>query len=162
MTVNGMSPSKEEGCDEPGLQRYVCMLKKRDLKVTSPRVRILQVLEGRSDHPTAEEIHSEVSKKVPSLSKTTVYSTLELFRQEGLVTVLTITPNELRYEFSEMVHFHLLCDDCGRIYDVEMGTHHIDSMLPEEHKVKEVHGYFRGTCKHCLEADAEMKNEEDV
>ena len=162
MTVNGMGGAPGNGCeDEPGLERYVSMLKKRDLMVTSPRVRLLQFLEGRDDHPTAEMIHSAVSEKVPSLSKTTVYTTLELFRQEGLVSVLTITPSELRYEFGQEVHYHLLCDDCGRIYDIEVGRPYIGSLLHGEHKVKEVHGYFRGTCKHCLEADAEVDTEED-
>jgi Fe2+ or Zn2+ uptake regulation protein len=161
MTVNGMNASGKEDCEEPGLQRYVCMLKKRDLKVTSPRVRILQFLEGRTDHPTADTVHSQVSQNVPSLSKTTVYSTLELFRGEGLVTVLTIVPNELRYEFGRESHHHLLCDGCGRIYDIDVGCPHMETTVQGEHKVKEVHGYFRGTCKHCLEADAELDIEED-
>ncbi len=161
MTVNGIGGPVEEGCDEPGLQRYVCMLRRRALKVTSPRVRILQFLEGRDDHPTVDTIHSEVSSKVPSLSKTTVYTTLELFRQEGLVSVLTITPSELRYEFGQDLHHHLLCEGCGRIYDIEVGCPYLGSMLHGEHKVKEVHGYFRGTCKHCLAADADVDNEEE-
>jgi Fe2+ or Zn2+ uptake regulation protein len=162
MTVNGMGGAHEDGCDEqPGLERYACMLRKRDLKVTSPRVSILQFLEGRKDHPTADTVHSVVSEKVPSLSKTTVYNTLELFRQEGLVTVLTITPSQLHYEFGQEVHHHLLCDDCGTIYDIEVGCPYLGSVLDGEHKVKEVHGYFRGTCKHCLEAVAEVDNEEE-
>jgi Fe2+ or Zn2+ uptake regulation protein len=161
MTVNGASVMEEEDCEEPGLKRYVCLLKKRDLKVTSPRVRILQFLEGRDDHPNADTVHSEVSKKVPSLSKTTVYSTMDLFHGEGLVTVLTIVPNELRYEYGQVSHHHLLCDGCGRIYDVEEGDSHFGLTVQGGHKVKEVHGYFWGTCKHCLEADAEADIEED-
>ncbi|MCK5254281.1 MAG: transcriptional repressor [Thermoplasmata archaeon] len=162
MTVNGMGRPPEEGCDEQlGLERYACMLKRRDLKVTSPRVHILQFLEGRDDHPTVDTIHSTVSEKVPSLSKTTVYSTLDLFRQEGLVRILTITPSELRYEFGQEVHHHLLCDECGTIYDIDVGCHCRGTVLDGEHKVKEVHGYFRGTCKHCLEAVAEVDDEEE-
>lgn len=163
MTVNGMNGIPEDGCEEePGLERYACMLRKRDLKVTSPRVRLLQFLEHRKDHPTVDTIHSEVSAKVPSLSKTTVYTTLELFRQEGLVRVLTITPSELRYEFGQDGHHHLLCEECDSIYDIDVGCPYLGSMLHGEHKVKEVHGYFRGTCKHCLLASADMKIEEEI
>ena len=105
MTVNRVGGPPEEGCDEQlGLERYACMLRKRDLKVTSPRVHILQFLEGLDGHLTVDTIHSAVSEKVPSLSKTTVYSTLGFFRQKGLVTILTITPSELRYEFGQEVH----------------------------------------------------------
>jgi Fur family peroxide stress response transcriptional regulator len=161
MTVNDIGVTAERDCDEPGLKRYVCMLKRRDLMVTAPRVRILQFLEGREDHPTADNIHSHVSVKVPSLSKTTVYNTLELFHREGLVSVLTITPQELRYEFGQELHHHLLCDACGTIYDIQVGCPYLGSMLHGEHKVKEVHGYFRGTCKHCLGADAEVEKEEE-
>jgi Fe2+ or Zn2+ uptake regulation protein len=162
MTVNGAGEGPEDGCEEePGLQRYVCMLRKRDLMVTSPRVRILQFLESREDHPTADTVYSQVSAKVPSLSKTTVYTTLELFRREGLVTVLTITPHELRYEFGQDLHHHLLCDGCGRIFNIRVGCPYMGSMLDGEHKVKEVHGYFRGTCKHCLAADAAIDSEEE-
>jgi len=163
MTVNGTGAKPEDGCDdEPGLERFACMLRKRGLKVTSPRVRLLQFLEHRHDHPTVDTIHTEVSQKVPSLSKTTVYTTLEMFRQEGLVRVLTITPSELRYEFGQGVHHHLLCEECDRIYDIEVGCPYLGSMLDGEHKVKEVHGYFRGTCKHCLAASAELKIEEEI
>ena len=161
MTVNEGDRTLDEGCEEPGLQRYVCMLRRRCLRVTAPRVRLLQFLEGRGDHPTVDTIHSGVSEKVPSLSKTTVYTTLELFRQEGLVSVLTITPQELRYEFGQELHHHLLCDGCGRIYDIQVGCPYLGSMLDGEHKVKEVHGYFRGTCKHCLEAVVHLECEEE-
>lgn len=162
MTVNGAGAEPEEDCrEERDLERYACMLRRRDLKVTSPRVRILQFLEHRNDHPTADTVHSEVSAQVPSLSKTTVYSTLELFRREGLVRVLTITPHELRYEFGQDTHHHLLCDGCGRIIDIRVGCPYLGSLLDGEHKVKEVHGYFRGTCKHCLEAGADCEKEEE-
>jgi Fe2+ or Zn2+ uptake regulation protein len=161
MTVNGNGGTVDEGCDEPGLQRYVCMLRKRDLKVTTPRVRLLQFLEGSHDHPTADTIYSGVSEKVPSLSKTTVYNTLQLFHEEGLVSVLTITPSEQRYEFGQELHHHLLCEECGTIYDIDVGCPYLGSMLEGEHKVKEVHGYFRGTCKNCLEAVADQRNEEE-
>ena len=162
MTVNGAGAAPGEDCgDVPGLGRYACMLRRIGLKVTSPRVRILQFLEGSGDHPTVDAVHSAVMVKVPSLSKTTVYNTLELFHEEGLVTILTISPGELRYEFTKGVHHHLMCDQCGRIIDIDVGCPYLGAMLHGEHKIKEVHGYFRGTCKHCLEAEGLEANEED-
>ena len=52
------------------------------------------------------------------------------------------------------VHYDV-CDECGSILDIKVGCPYLGSMLDGEHKVKEVHGYFRGTCKHCLAAGAE-------
>ena len=66
MTTEGSDVAEEEGCDEPGLDRYVCLLRRRDLMVTSPRVRILQFLDHSDDHPTADAIHS--IEKYPSLN----------------------------------------------------------------------------------------------
>ena len=77
------------------------------------------------------------------------------------MSVLTITPQELRYEFGQDLHHHLLCDGCGRIYDIRVGCPYLGSMLDGEHKVKEVHGYFRGTCKHCLGAVKHTTSEEE-
>ena len=162
MKANGAGEAPVDECmNRRGLELYACMLRRIGLKVTSPRVRILEFLEGSSDHPTVDAVHSSVMVEIPSLSKTTVYNTLELFHEEGLVSVLTISPGELRYEFGNELHHHLMCDTCGRIIDIEVGCPYLGSMLDGEHKIKEVHGYFRGTCKHCLEAKGLEANEED-
>ena len=128
-------------------------LRERGLKATPQRIRILRYLRERDDHPTVDEIHSALRDKAPSLSKTTVYNNLELLRQKGLVSVLTISPSEMRYEYGQEVHHHLLCDECGRIWDIDISCPYLHGMLHGEHKVKEVHGYFRGTCKDCIAAN---------
>ena len=89
-------------------ERYADMLRERGLKATSPRIQVLQYLEGNHDHPDADTIHSALRERSPGLSKTTVYTNLELLRQRGLVSVLTISQTEMRYEFGQEVHHHLL------------------------------------------------------
>jgi Fe2+ or Zn2+ uptake regulation protein len=129
-------------------------LREQGLKATPQRIRILKFLRERDGHPTADEIYSTLKEASPSLSKTTVYNNLEILRQKGLVSVLTISPSEMRYEYGQDMHHHLLCDECGNIYDIDISCPYMDNMLHGEHKVKEVHGYFRGTCKDCLTAGA--------
>ena len=140
-------------CDgEVGLDLCTCLLREHGLKVTSPRTKILCYLMGRDDHPTVDMIHSALKPEEPSLSKTTVYNTLDLFRRKGLVSVLTISASEQRYEFGKDMHHHLLCDGCGRILNIDIRCPYVDGLLHGEHKIKEVHGYFMGTCNHCLSA----------
>jgi len=144
-----------------GLLKYVNILKDTDVKVTSQRVRILEYLDSTKGHVDAETLHRVLRKENPSLSKTTVYSNLELFRQKGLVSVLTISGTERWYELERGMHHHLLCDECGRIYNIDISCPYLGGMLHGEHKIKEVHGYFRGTCKTCLSAGRVEEEKED-
>ena len=148
--------TRTDGTDDPlaneGLWKYVKILKENDVKVTSQRVRILECLDSTDGHVDAETLHTVLRKENPSLSKTTVYNNLELFRKKGLVSVLTISGTERWYEMERGMHHHLLCDECGRIYNIDISCPYLGGMLHGEHKIKEVHGYFRGTCNFCLKA----------
>jgi Fe2+ or Zn2+ uptake regulation protein len=167
--VDGMSSEDirlegDKGGGEAGLgelDQYAVVLREKGIKVTSPRLRILQYLEDVENHPDADTIYSTLKADNPSLSKTTVYNTLDLFHRKGLVSVLTISKTEQRYEPYKDMHHHLLCGRCGRIYDIDISCPYLDGMLHGEHKVEEVHGYFKGTCKHCLsEVRADEEKEE--
>ena len=142
-----------------GLDRYATVLREHGIKATSPRLRILRLLEESDDHLTADAIYTALKKGNPSLSKTTVYNTLDMLYRKGLVSVLTISASEQRYEPMKGMHHHLLCRRCGRIIDIDISCPYLDGMLHGEHKVEEVHGYFRGICKHCLSA---MQVEKDM
>jgi len=151
----------DEALADEGLLKYVNILKDNDVKVTSQRMRILEYLDLTEGHVDAETLHSVLRKENPSLSKTTVYNNLELFRQKGLVSVLTISGTERWYELERGMHHHLLCDECGRIYNIDISCPYLGGMLHGEHKIKEVHGYFRGTCKTCLAAGPVDEDKED-
>jgi Fe2+ or Zn2+ uptake regulation protein len=161
MVTDEIGTGVEGECSEvDGLDLCACLIRERGLKATSQRIRILCYLKAVEDHPTVDQIHSALREEEPSLSKTTVYNTLDLFRKEGLVSVLTIQPSEQRYEYGRDMHHHLWCDECGRIHNIEIRCPYIDGLLHGKHKIKEVHGYFRGTCNHCLTAvpdDEEME-----
>ncbi len=146
---------------DEGLLKYVRILKDNDVKVTSQRVRILEYLDLSQGHVDAETLHKVLRRENPSLSKTTVYNNLELFRKKGLVSVLTISGTERWYEMERGMHHHLLCDGCGRIYNIDISCPYLGGMLHGEHKIKEVHGYFRGTCSTCLSAGTVEEDKED-
>jgi len=132
------------------MEKCVRMLKKHGLKVTSPRLHILQHLRTKKGHPTADKIYSELKKSHLSLSRTTVYNTLDLLRSKGLIKALTVTEKELRYEMNLEPHHHFCCKLCGVIIEVKCKSPELEGLLLGKHEVDEFHGYYRGTCDRCL------------
>lgn len=91
-------------------------------RFTMPRQIILDVLSKTTDHLSAEEIYMTVHKVYPAIGLTTVYRTLELLVQMGLVFKFDFGDGGARYELSEGPksighHHHLLCTGCRRIID---------------------------------------------
>lgn len=143
------------------MEKYVKLLKENNLKVTPQRIKILKFLDNHRTHPTADEIYSSLKKEIPSLSKTTVYNSLDTLRDHRLIQSLSICESEHRYEFQQEMHHHFLCTKCGRIYDIDFKCPNIKQIRSEiessGHHIDEVHGYFRGICKNCLQKEKESK-----
>jgi Fur family transcriptional regulator, peroxide stress response regulator len=122
----------------------------KGLNASHQRVRILGHLMERRDHPTVGMVYDALSGEMPSLARATVYNTLNALVEKGLVTALTITPEETRYDFKRESHHHFLCKRCGSILDIEVRCTHADVTEVEGNRVEDIHGYFKGTCKNCL------------
>jgi Fe2+ or Zn2+ uptake regulation protein len=130
-------------------EKYVKTLKDHSIKITSQRLEILKYLDEHHTHPNVEEIYSELKKKHPSLSRTTVYNSLEILKKNKIVQSLTISGSELRYDVKESLHHHFLCKKCGAILDISITCPNMDRTLDGGHRVEEVQGYFKGICKNC-------------
>ena len=94
-------------------------LREAGLKATGPRVAILDAIEQNPNHPSAEEIYQELAEFHPTLSLSTIYSTLNAFVRAGLVRKLTEVDGRLRVEGAKTPHDHAICRICGAIFDVE-------------------------------------------
>jgi len=91
-------------------------------RFTMPRQVILDVLQRSSKHLSAEDIYFIVHKKYPAIGLTTVYRTLDLLVQMGLVFKFDFGDGRARYESAERPkifkhHHHLICTSCGRVID---------------------------------------------
>lgn len=131
-------------------EKYVTLLKENKIKITPQRLEILNYLDENKTHPTVDEIYLNLKEKNPSLSKTTVYNSVEILNKYGLVQSITISGSEHRYDFKQGMHHHFLCKKCGEITDIDVACPNLDKMLDCGHEVQEVHGYFKGICKNCL------------
>jgi Fur family peroxide stress response transcriptional regulator len=65
-------------------------LKRRNINLSHQRLKVLEYLTQNRCHPTVDQIYTDLHKEIPTLSKTTVYNTLRMLAEEGLVKVITI------------------------------------------------------------------------
>jgi Fe2+ or Zn2+ uptake regulation protein len=135
------------------LEKYVEILKENNLKVTPQRIMILKYLDSHRTHPTADEIYVSLKKSIPSLSKTTVYNSLDILKEHGVIQTLTICGSEHRYDIKQGMHHHFYCRTCGKIIDIEIECPNIKKTLDQGHRIDEVHGYFKGICNECLKME---------
>jgi Fe2+ or Zn2+ uptake regulation protein len=95
------------------------LLRERGLRATSQRVVMHRLLRDRDRHVSAEELLSEASERLPGVSLPTVYATLELFEQLGIVRRVNGGGGTLLWDTRADTHHHMICRNCGRIEDLE-------------------------------------------
>ena len=96
------------------------LLRDRGLRATSQRVVMHRLLRSRNRHVSAEELLSEAGEKLPGVSLPTVYATLELFEQLGIVRRVNGGGGTLLWDTRAEAHGHMICRRCGRIEDMEI------------------------------------------
>lgn len=123
-----------------------------NIKPSMQRIAIMEYLMEHRTHPSADEIYTELSPSMPTLSKTTVYNTLKLFSEQGAALMLTIDERNANFDADTSQHAHFLCKQCGKIYDLpfskEVKT--VEGLQMDGHEVREMHYYYKGVCKECL------------
>lgn len=131
-------------------------------RITAPRQAILSVLSHTSRHLSAEDIYLAVHKTYPAVGLTTVYRTLELLVQMGLVFKFDFGDGRARYELAQgpktRHHHHLICMRCGRVIDytdfIDKETdllNKTEKALAEKYKFK-INSHqiqFWGLCERC-------------
>jgi Fe2+ or Zn2+ uptake regulation protein len=95
------------------------LLRERGLRATSQRVVMHRLLRDHDRHLSAEELLSEASERLPGVSLPTVYATLELFEQLGIVRRVNGGGGTLLWDTRADAHHHMICRNCGRIEDME-------------------------------------------
>ncbi|BCV21667.1 Fur family transcriptional regulator [Moorella sp. Hama-1] len=92
--------------------------RKSDRRLTPQRQAVLQAfLELSREHPTAESIYKVARRYCPTVGVATVYRSLDLFVQMGLIQKAPSLNGTARYETQKVPHNHFVCLKCGRIYE---------------------------------------------
>ncbi len=127
------------------------MLREVGLVPTIQRLAVLDWLCKTKLHPTADQVHSAVRKKFPSISRATVYNTLEALTKAGMILRLSVDPTVARYDADLEPHAHFRCRVCQKIYDIEVKDGKPIDVKAAGHLVESVRTYAYGVCANCLE-----------
>ncbi len=101
------------------LDSFAAACRARGLSVTHQRMAVYEALIGTDTHPGAEEIYRTVRSRFPTISRGTVYRTLETLCRLGLVADVGQTRGTARFEAALEPHHHLVCLSCRSIIDVK-------------------------------------------
>ena len=89
-------------------------------RLTPQRAMVLAAIENSDNHISAEEIYAQIVAKYPQVNISTVYRTLELLTQLGLVTQTDLGGGRVSYHpLYKGHHHHLVCQGCGAIIDLD-------------------------------------------
>ena len=125
-------------------------LSENGIRPMNKRVKIMNYLVSKRNHPTAEMIYLEMVNEIAGLSKTTVYNTLNLFVQEGIARALNIDSNELRYDADISQHGHFKCKECGEVYDFSLNKDMLQDLRLRNFILTDYQFSIKGICSICL------------
>jgi Fur family peroxide stress response transcriptional regulator len=137
---------------EERIKQFREKLKDTGVKITPQRLEIFREILNSGDHPDAETIHKRVSEKSPSISQDTVYRTLWMLTDLGLITTRS-SSCKTRFEPNLSSHHHFVCTKCGMTRDFY--SEDFDSLsIPESAKafgqVQKAQVEVKGICTECL------------
>lgn len=131
---------------------YAPQLRARGYRMTSQRMAILHVLHHAGTHLSPSEIYQEARRELPSLTEPTVYRTLDLLAENGLIHSSHSGSRHLTYQIAGNDHHHVICRVCGS--EIEVQHELLESLVRQ---VESSSGYVRidshitffGVCPAC-------------
>ncbi|WP_239674463.1 peroxide-responsive transcriptional repressor PerR [Mangrovibacillus cuniculi] len=134
------------------LREALDTLKSTGVRITPQRHAILEYMIGAMSHPTADDIYKALEGKFPNMSVATVYNNLRVFKEVGLVKELTYGDASSRFDFVTTDHYHVICEDCGKMVDfsypgldeVEQLAAHVTGFTISHHRME-----IYGSCPEC-------------
>lgn len=92
-----------------------------EMKNTGQRAVILDILQTGKGHLDADDIYRQARKRLPRLSLSTVYRTLQKFKDSGLIVERHLDEGHHHYEVARRGdHHHLICSNCGRVIEFKL------------------------------------------
>jgi Fur family transcriptional regulator, peroxide stress response regulator len=125
--------------------------KQQGMRPSPQRMAVLGYLSSHKTHPTAETIYTALAPNYPTLSRTTVYQTLEKLYERGLAQKIVIEDGEMRFDADMSNHGHFKCTGCGEVFDFFYAQNFPFPKMGGGFHVHEQHLYYKGRCPECKE-----------
>ena len=134
------------------MHRFEAVFRRAGAKRTHQRIEVFRQVAQTGEHPDAETIFRRVRKRIPTISLDTVYRTLWMLMDMGLITTLGVHHERVRFDANTSTHHHFICTRCGMTRDLQ-NEEFDDLQVPKEVKdlggVETTHVEFRGVCFRC-------------
>ena len=139
---------------------FIEALRLRKLKITPQRLEIFREIAASIGHPTAEEIHSRIILKMPTVSLDTVYRTLSTLQANWVISRVEVLDDRARYEANLKRHHHLVCIKCKKVEDIYWSEFDRLGHPVEANRwgnIIQSHAELRGICKSCRDEHQDLK-----
>ena len=139
---------------EQRIKLFETVCRGEGIKLTHQRIEIFREVAQTGDHPDAEQVFQRVRDRIPTVSLDTVYRTLWLLKDLGLVVALGSSRKRTRFDANLNSHHHFVCGQCGLTRDFYSNV--LDNIkLPDSvssfGKIEATHVEVRGVCRECIE-----------
>jgi Fe2+ or Zn2+ uptake regulation protein len=130
-------------------------LRHAGLRATRPRLAVAQALHAMGGHHTADEVHAYLVKNDVTLSRMSVYNSLVVLAEAGLIQRADVGRGATVYEQAGAWHHHFICRRCGQVSDVSclIGAKPCLTPLEDVGLVDEAQVLFRGICHSCRDPE---------
>jgi Fur family peroxide stress response transcriptional regulator len=136
--------------------RQTCI--RQGVRITPQRTAVYREVARTEEHPDAETILQRLHERMPHVSLDTVYRTLALLEEMGLVSKVEVLSGRARYDANAEKHHHFVCVQCGRVCDFvkhEWDQFPVPEDVADMGEVQSVHVELRGVCKACAAREEE-------
>jgi len=113
------------------MEDAIARLREKGIQPSAQRVAVAEYVLGTQDHPSADQVWERVRAKLPVLSRATVYNTLNLFVEKGLLRQLILAEGKVVFDPKVDAHHHFIDDATGAIHDVPwdaLEVRHVDRL----------------------------------
>ncbi|HUS15556.1 MAG TPA: transcriptional repressor [Chloroflexia bacterium] len=138
--------------DNQRIAQYQEKLVASGVRLTPQRFMVREAIVAQPGHTTADQVLATVQTRYPHVNKTTVYRTLELLSDLGMVAITHMGGNQAAYELVEVPHHHLICKECGWLIDLPDATlNPLRELVEQEHGFRPCLDHFTlfGICREC-------------
>lgn len=134
------------------MERLMETCRQHGMKFTHQRMEVFRELAGTEEHPDAETLYQNVRKRVPAISRDTVYRTLSSLESQGMVRKAEMLFGRSRYDANMERHHHFVCTECGAMHDFCCEAMN-DLAIPKDvgslGRIESSHVQLRGVCPAC-------------
>lgn len=137
---------------ERRIAEFVDACRRRGIKATHQRREILRELVSSREHPDAETIYARVRQRIPTVSLDTVYRTLRMLEDMGVISRVGSVRDRARFDANADRHHHFVCCECGMIGDFSsdvLDRFQAPGEVAEMGSVDWVYVELRGRCRRC-------------